>query len=481
MRSFFVLLAAGFLLGGPAWAETVELVTYYPTSSNSGNLSGDTLAIGYPGTTPANGTAIILGPVGFGTNAPVSNLHVEETPPDNSAGATQLLLSNSGLGNHAAGIGFQTAAEYTTYGPKAGIVFERKAAWGAGDMKFFTSNNTTTAAGFTAADERMRITQTGNVGIGTAGPQGVFHVVGANDAVSNVLFTSGADDTGTPGVPEIKVGIGTAAPDASAALDITSAAKGFLMPRMSSAQRVAIASPATGLLVYQTDPTAGFYYYDGSGWVKLSTAGGTTTQVVFSASTTWAVPAGVTKVTVEAWGGGGGGGGSSFPGYWGHGGGGGGYGKEIATVTPGNVLTITIGAGGTGRGAVSTDGANGGTSSVTGMVSPASITATGGVGGKGNGYTSSSLAFGGGGTSTASFNIFGGRGNRIYGVVTSEGGVGANSGAGGASTYNGQTDAAAVTPGIAPGGGGPGWSRPSGATTQTGSNNGAVGRVVITY
>ena len=45
---------------------------------------------------------------------------------------------------------------------------------------------------------------------------------------------------------------------------------------MTQAQRVAIASPATGLLVYQTDNPAGFYFYNGS-WTSLS---GTATQAL---------------------------------------------------------------------------------------------------------------------------------------------------------------------------------------------------------
>jgi hypothetical protein len=64
-----------------------------------------------------------------------------------------------------------------------------------------------------------------------------------------------------------QVGVGTATPDASSILDITSTTKGLLAPRMTSAQRIAITSPATGLLVYQTDGTAGFYYYNGTAWV----------------------------------------------------------------------------------------------------------------------------------------------------------------------------------------------------------------------
>ena len=67
-----------------------------------------------------------------------------------------------------------------------------------------------------------------------------------------------------------QVGIGTTSPDASSRLDVVSTTKGMLVPRMTSAQKSAISSPASGLLVYQTDGTAGFYYYNGSAWVILT-------------------------------------------------------------------------------------------------------------------------------------------------------------------------------------------------------------------
>ena len=64
------------------------------------------------------------------------------------------------------------------------------------------------------------------------------------------------------------------APDASSMLDIVSTDGGILIPRMTLAQRDAINSGtfATGLLIYQTDNTAGFYYYDGSAWSRLVTS-----------------------------------------------------------------------------------------------------------------------------------------------------------------------------------------------------------------
>jgi trimeric autotransporter adhesin len=66
------------------------------------------------------------------------------------------------------------------------------------------------------------------------------------------------------------VGIGTITPSTSAQLDISSTTKGFLTPRMTKTQKAAIASPATGLLVYQTSPdSTGFHYYTGTSWMWL--------------------------------------------------------------------------------------------------------------------------------------------------------------------------------------------------------------------
>ena len=67
-----------------------------------------------------------------------------------------------------------------------------------------------------------------------------------------------------------QVGIGTVAPAASAALDIVSTARGILIPRLTLAQRNAIPNPATGLLVFQSDTDAGFFYFDGSAWNKFA-------------------------------------------------------------------------------------------------------------------------------------------------------------------------------------------------------------------
>jgi len=65
-------------------------------------------------------------------------------------------------------------------------------------------------------------------------------------------------------------GIGTLTPNASSLLDISSTTKGILIPRMTQAQRDAIVGPATGLMIYQTTNTPGFYYYSGTAWTAVS-------------------------------------------------------------------------------------------------------------------------------------------------------------------------------------------------------------------
>jgi len=58
------------------------------------------------------------------------------------------------------------------------------------------------------------------------------------------------------------------APNASAILQADSTAKGFLPPRMTNSEKTSIASPAAGLMVYDTDANQ-MSYYNGSGWVNF--------------------------------------------------------------------------------------------------------------------------------------------------------------------------------------------------------------------
>ena len=70
---------------------------------------------------------------------------------------------------------------------------------------------------------------------------------------------------------QAQVGIGTATPDASSMLDVSSTTTGFLTPRMTTTERNAIASPADGLIVYDVTLKSFFHYNTTtSTWVRIS-------------------------------------------------------------------------------------------------------------------------------------------------------------------------------------------------------------------
>ncbi|MEI6616266.1 MAG: hypothetical protein WCL59_06760, partial [Cyanobium sp. ELA507] len=112
--------------------------------------------------------------------------------------------------------------------------------------------------------------------IGPQGPAGAKGETGATGAspfiltVNDAVYTAGS------------VAVGTGTPSPTAVLELASTTKGFLPPRMTQAQRTAMVSPAAGLLVYQTDGTAGLYQHSGAAWTGpfgTSSASGTVTSV----------------------------------------------------------------------------------------------------------------------------------------------------------------------------------------------------------
>jgi len=258
------------------------------------------------------------------------------------------------------------------------------------------------------------------------------------------------------------VRIGTAgAPDASAVLDLhpdaPTAPKGFLPPRLSLAQRDAIASPAPGLTIYNTD-TNQLNVWNGTSWGAYLIDNSDRGPVAFAytgAPQTYTVPAGVRSLTVDMAGGAGGVDKYRNPGGLG--------GRVQATlvVMPGEVLTICV----AGAGTVATPGYNGGGGSTyqgsggggggasdlrQGGASLANrVLVAGGGGGAGN---NSGGACGGGLTACTAIND-------PYGSTGGQGGSQSSAGAGGTGSPPGTAGTANVggDGGYYSGGGGGGY------------------------
>jgi hypothetical protein len=185
-----------------------------------------------------------------------------------------------------------------------------------------------------------------------------------------------------------------------------------------------------------------------------------------AAPNTFTVPAGVSSITIHLWGGGGAGGGSTVNTEGGSGGGSGGYTtRTYSGLSGGEIITYTLGAGGTGS---TGNGTAGGVSMLT--FATFTLTADGGTGGFANKGT-----VGNGGTATGGTTNTAGN-NGVKG--TTSGGSGGNAPSGGGTGGLGATDANG-NPGIAPGGGGGGGE--GGWFFNAIGGNGGDGGIKITF
>jgi hypothetical protein len=221
-------------------------------------------------------------------------------------------------------------------------------------------------------------------------------------------------------------------------------------------------------------------------------------------NTTWTCPAGVTSVQIQAWGGGGGAGGAGAHYASTGGGAGGSFVQYTASVTPGTIYQLTVGAGGAGgAGGAANSGASGSTggssyfgNTTSGNPAGALILAVGGPGSVGNnsaGTGTSSRTATNGATATNAGNL-----PSSGATVNTAGTSGANavtntnnSGAGGAGagptgSAGGGAGGAALTsanngnPGTAPGGGGGGADQSSSSSNGTGGAGGNGQIAIVT-
>jgi len=266
---------------GPAGAAGATGATGATGPAGPAGPAGPQGPAGATGATGPTGLTGAVGPVGpsgatgpAGTNG--NSVLNGATAPNNNQGVN--------------GDFFINTATNTIYGPKA------NGAWPAG-VSLVGSQGPTGATGLQgpagAAGATGPAGATGLQGpagvagpqgpagatgpAGVAGPQGPAGILASGSAVGNtpywdgtqwVLNNSNIFNNGS------SVGIGTVSPNASAALEVNSTTKGFLLPTMTQTQRNAISTPATGLLIYQSDNTPGFYYYNGAAWTAIAGAAG---------------------------------------------------------------------------------------------------------------------------------------------------------------------------------------------------------------
>lgn len=143
---------------------------------------------------------------------------------------------------------------------------------------------------------------------GNAGLASAINFIGTTDGTDLTFRTNNTERMrilgGGAGIGNIGIGVGV--PALSALVDIASTSKGILIPRMTTAQRTAIGSPAQGLLVY--DNTLGqFYYHNGAAWVAITSGTAVTAvsgiaPIISSGGTTPAISLANTSVAPGTYG-----------------------------------------------------------------------------------------------------------------------------------------------------------------------------------
>jgi hypothetical protein len=227
------------------------------------NMIGATNNYGFYGDIPSganrwnlymNGTAnnYLAGSLGIGTTS-LTGLSLAVTKTITGATTSYGIVSNgtaqSDVTSQAIFFGTVARTQATTYTLSA--------------LHHFSASQGTFGAGSTVTTQRGFFVE--NTLTGATNNHGFYGDIAAGTGRYN-LYMNGTAQNYLAGA--LSIGVTTA--NASALLQVDSTTKGFLPPRMTAAQRAAIATPAEGLVVVQTDGTQGLYLYIGAAWHALT-------------------------------------------------------------------------------------------------------------------------------------------------------------------------------------------------------------------
>jgi hypothetical protein len=149
-----------------------------------------------------------------------------------------------------------------------------------GNLRVLGAGTTSTTRGLqvlnSAGTTGLVVLDNGNVGIREAAPSARLHIAtgGATTASIGLKVRNSADTLDilkTYGTTQVQIASTASALETSAQLQIDSIDRGFLLPRMTKAQLLAIASPVVGLMAYITDDDE-LCVYKATGWHKISSA-----------------------------------------------------------------------------------------------------------------------------------------------------------------------------------------------------------------
>lgn len=308
-----------FVHNGTTWTASKTLTGEYILNDNSSGTafritqvgSGDALLV--EDSTNPDSTPFVIkgdGKTGIGTLTPLTTLHMAA----GSSGVASIFTGTTGIFESSSTNYISLLAPDSSY---SGFVFGAPSdnfgayirwrnsdnalhiatAQASGQVIFYTGNGSEltrmTSAGLvvggTSPSARLHsIPSATGIGLQVSGTSSATMVKINQTGTGDALLVE--DDVSPDATPfcikaDGTVIVGTTTPDASAILKIDSVTKGILIPRMTTAERVAIASPATGLLVYDSTLNQ-FYYYNGSAWTAIGGGGGGVTSVTATAPLT---------------------------------------------------------------------------------------------------------------------------------------------------------------------------------------------------